>query len=405
MSAGIDRMAFYVPGFYLPLDVLADKRGVPRAKYRDGLNQELMAVPPPDEDVVTLAANAAFRVLEGEDRERVAAVIVGTEGGVDEAKSVAVYLHGLLGLPATCQAYEVKQACAAASLGLRQAVAHVRLAPRDKVLVVAADIARYEFGDPGEPTQGAGACAMLVSAQPRLLRLSPAVGVYTEEVMDFWRPPHRRTALVDGKLSVQMYLRALLGSWNHYRAQTGARLDDFAGLCCHLPFARMAEKAAKQLWRTENVDLTCPTSMTYSRVIGNSYTASLYIALCSLLETTPRDLSGRQVALYSYGSGCAGLFFTGELVAGYRQVLAAAGHQRMLAARQALSYADYVAYASYDLPEDGLAHETPRLNNGRVRLAGIEAYRRRYACRAAAVDHDWSGDLPRAAEPASAVSS
>ena len=81
--------------------------------------------------------------------------------------------------------------------------------PEKKVLVIASDVARYDLDTPGEATQGCGAVAMLISANPRLLEIDPEVGNHTEDVMDFWRPNYRATALVDGKYSTKIYLRAL----------------------------------------------------------------------------------------------------------------------------------------------------------------------------------------------------
>src|SRR2546428_2917450 len=80
-----------------------------------------------------------------------------------------------------------------------------------RALVIAADIARYALGSRGEPTQGAGAVAMLVGPEPRALVLGEETGTYADNVYDFWRPIGRREALVDGKYSVECYLAALAG--------------------------------------------------------------------------------------------------------------------------------------------------------------------------------------------------
>ena len=48
-----------------------------------------------------------------------------------------------------------------------------------------------------------------------------------------------------------------------------------------------------------------------SKKLGNMYTASLYGALASLLDSTPsEELQGKRVAMYSYGSGLAATFFS-----------------------------------------------------------------------------------------------
>jgi hydroxymethylglutaryl-CoA synthase len=60
---------------------------------------------------------------------------------------------------------KIKHACYGAMAGLTAAVNYILSgrAKGRKVLVIASDIARYGKDTAGEPTQGAGAVAMLVS--------------------------------------------------------------------------------------------------------------------------------------------------------------------------------------------------------------------------------------------------
>ena len=57
MDAGIDAIGFYSSHYYLTLDALAQNRGLEAGHFIRSIGQEKMAVPPPDEDVITLAAN------------------------------------------------------------------------------------------------------------------------------------------------------------------------------------------------------------------------------------------------------------------------------------------------------------------------------------------------------------
>ena len=58
MNTGIDAISFYTSNYYLDLKTLGETRGVDPDKFYIGLGQEKMAIPPPDEDIVTMAANA-----------------------------------------------------------------------------------------------------------------------------------------------------------------------------------------------------------------------------------------------------------------------------------------------------------------------------------------------------------
>ena len=53
----------------------------------------------------------------------------------------------------------------------------------------------------GEPTQGAGAVAMMISHEPSILTLNDDAVAYTEDVYDFWRPTGHKYPLVAGALS------------------------------------------------------------------------------------------------------------------------------------------------------------------------------------------------------------
>ena len=392
MSVGIDDISFYTSNFCLDLQELAANNGADAAKYTVGIGQDRMSIPGADEDVVTMAANACLPLLEGmaergEQIDTITSVLFATETGIDQSKAAGVYLHKLLGLSSHCRVVELKHACYSATAALQMAAAMVARKPAEKILVIAADIARYERQSPGEATQGCGAAAMLVTTQPRIIELDPETGVHTEDVMDFWRPNYRSTAIVDGKYSTKVYLRSVRAAWQDFQRQSSLLFKDFDYFCYHLPFSRMAQKAHTHLANghkhhmTEN-DLSeqIDASLIYNRITGNSYTAALYIGFISLLDHVA-DMVGKRVGFFSYGSGSVGEFFTGKLVAGYEAMLHTQRHQTMLADRQPISYAEYVEMYDFQVPTDGGTHDFPQQTNGRFRLAGISQHKRQYEAR------------------------
>ncbi len=385
-AVGIDRISFYCPRYSLPLTALAGARGVDAAKYLEGLGQEVMAVPPPDEDTVTMAAAAAQPLLEPPAAERVALLLLATETGVDQSKAAGLFVHGLLKLPARCRVVEVKQACYSGTAALRMACAMVAQDPESQALVIASDIARYTLGSPGEPTQGCGAVAMLVTAQPRLLTVEPHAGLHTEDVMDFWRPNYRQAALVDGKYSTRMYLHTAVQAYQHYTQASGLGLSDIDRFCYHIPFTRMAYKAHTQLAQQDagpapgkrELDHAVGHSLTYNRLTGNTYTAALYQGLASLLDTCPDDLGGRRIGLFSYGSGCTGEFFSMRVCKGYRKQLLTQRHRHLLADRTELTFQAYEDILNLRIPEDGLHYEFAPYRTGGFRFAGMQDHKRCY---------------------------
>lgn len=392
MNIGIEALSFYVPRYYLDLAALAAARGVNVDKYYIGLGQEKMAVPPPDEDVITMAANAGTQALTHVDRNSIDTIMFATESGVDQSKAGAIFVHSLLNLPSTCRAFEIKQACCSSTAALDMAVALVHRNPDKKILIVAADVARYGLCTAGEPTQGAGAVAMVISSSPHLVQLDNESGSYTEDVMDFWRPNYMNEAVVDGKLSIRTYLHALGESWKGYHHQSGRGLDGFERFCYHLPFTRMGEKAHAHLLAIAAAAEDCAVSserisrvndsLHYNRQIGNSYTASLYISLSSMLEHAD-DLSGQRIGLFSYGSGCMASFFSGIVGNRYQEWLTGDLHRDMLGDRVELSYEAYEELYAQSGPVTG-DYQTTVHDTGQFRLAGIAGHKRLYERVAAA---------------------
>jgi hydroxymethylglutaryl-CoA synthase len=386
IKVGIDAIAFYTPHYYLDLRVLAEARGVDVNKYHTGLGQEKMAVIPPDEDVVTMAADAASRVLEDVNLNDIDLLLFATESAVDQSKATGIFVHRLLNLPARCRVVELKQACYSATAGLQMALPMLREDPTKKILLIASDVARYGLQSTGESSQGGGAVAMVLSQNPRILAVEPESGFHTEDVMDFWRPNYREEAIVDGKYSCDLYLKLVQKTWEQYTDLSGRTFSDHARFCYHVPVPRLVEKAHQCLVKFNGLPKLTPlelnaqlgSSLQYGRTIGNCYTAALYLSLISLLENTPEDLAHQRIGFYSYGSGCVAEFFSGIVQKGYQDRLKKNAHQKMLENREALSEEEYTAFYNFRYPVDGGALIITNHNKRQYRLAAIEQHKRIY---------------------------
>ena len=386
MKIGIDLISFHTPAYVLDLRVLAEKRGADPDKFIVGIGQERMAVVPPDQDIVTLAANAALSIVEKAGRENIELLLFATESGIDQSKAAAMFCHKLLGLPSTCRCLETKEACYGATASLRMAAAMVAARPHTKALVLAADIARYDLASPGEPTQGAGAVAMLVSAHPRVLALDPEAGFHAEDIMDFWRPNYREEALVDGKYSTKMYLTTLIDAWKNYKAASGRGLADHAHYGFHMPFTKIAYKSYERLCKAEadppppkeELERLLEPALQYNRQTGNTYAACVYEGFASLLDNAPAALDDQRIGFFSYGSGCMAEFFSGVVQRGYREHLFTDAHRALLATRTPVTYRQYEDIFNYGVPKDGADHVFAPYRGGAFRLAGIKDHKRRY---------------------------
>ena len=382
---GIHDITFATGHHSFALETLADKHGIDVGKFHKGIGQEVMSQPAADEDIVTIAATAAKRIIDRNGTDGIRTLLFATESGVDQSKSAGVYVHGLLGLPAQVRTIEMKQACYSGVGALQVALGIVARNPQEKVLVVASDVARYDLNSGGEPTQGAAAAAFLVQVNPGILAVEPASGVYTYDVQDFWRPNDRHTALVDGKLSIDAYLNAVRGAYDDFIDHSGADFAAIDRFCYHQPFTKMAVKAHMAL--REHVGLSADkaetaaeleTTMHYNRMIGNSYTASVFLALMSLLETESGDLAGKRVGVLSYGSGAVAEFFTGTIVDGYQKLLHADEHKKALDSREPLTYDAYRDLHPGTRVADITDYDTPEVTDAPFRFAGVKDHSRIY---------------------------
>ena len=393
---GIDDFELATSHHVVRLDDFAEANGTDPAKFHLGLGQDEFSFPAPDEDVVTMAAAAAAPIIARSGTEGIRTLLFATESGTDQSKAAGMAVHSLLDLPSQMRVVEVKEACYSATAALQAAVGIVTRSPGQRVLVIASDVARYELDTPGEPTQGAGAVAMLVSADPKLLEIEPVSGLNSADVDDFWRPNDSTTAIVDGALSVTAYLDALTGAWTDLAAQGGPAMAEIDRVLYHQPFTKMAKKAQVHLAGLTGEDLdteivagtpggsasTRPrdtglaTSTLYNRRLGNSYTASLYAGLCSLLDHDA-DLAGKRIGLFSYGSGSVGEFFTARVVPGYEQQSRRQAVTEALDARVPLSIDAYRALHAAELSSAEDA-STPKVTAGPFRFAGVKGRARLY---------------------------
>ncbi|MCJ1714317.1 hydroxymethylglutaryl-CoA synthase [Curtobacterium sp. VKM Ac-2922] len=378
-TIGIHDIAIATGHHVLELDDLAVQLGVDPAKYHIGIGQDAFSVPAPDEDIVTMGAAAAKQVIDRHGAQGIRTILFATESGIDQSKAAGVFVHGLLGLPQNVRTVELKQACYGGTAALQLALGIVARDPRERVLVIAADVARYDVDTAAEPTQGAGAVAILVSADPDLIEIEPVAGLFTADVDDFWRPNDRSTALVDGRLSVSAYVDAFIGAWDDLASQGGPAFDTIDRFVHHQPFTKMALKAHRKLTQhvgAEFDESELRTGFTYNRQFGNTYTASLWIALAAVLDLDD-DLAGKRIGMFSYGSGSVGELVTGVVRPEYQRHRRVGAVRADLDARVRLSVAEYRALhaAGAATSEDT---ERPRVTAAPFRFSGVLGGARHY---------------------------
>ena len=199
-NVGICDMALYVPKLYMSIQKLAIERDLEYGKLSKGLGLTQMRIPDVHEDAATMAANAICELIERNQLipREIGRIYLGTESALDGAKPTATYVLEMLrrkykdehGVDCfrNCDVVDLTFACIGAVDALQNNLDWVRGNKNRKAIVVASDFAKYELNSSGEYTQGAGAIAMLIKHDPKLLVIDDVTGVATQGVHDFFKP-------------------------------------------------------------------------------------------------------------------------------------------------------------------------------------------------------------------------
>lgn len=319
--AGISSLGFHFPSLVMSVETLAKLRNVDPDKFTIGLGCKDMALCPENYGIVDLAAEAAERALSrwNGDLKDIGLIAVGTESAIDMSRPLSAWVAEKLGIRGPVRSYEIKHACYGGTVAVRQAVEWklAGVAPGKSALIIAADISLYEPGQPSEPTQGAGAAAMIIG-EPKIAEIDPISYPWSIPAFDFWRPVGRAHPLVEGQFSLHCYQQAALECFGALLNNDDPEkiLQQYKAFCFHTPFPKMVKKAFATILLSYGIDEKkienmfsekVDRTMDWNRLCGNAYTASVWIAignaLCGLQP-------GERIAAFSYGSGCGAELLT-----------------------------------------------------------------------------------------------
>jgi hydroxymethylglutaryl-CoA synthase len=304
-------MAVYVPPHRVDLAQWCGWTGNDPAKTRAVVGHAFR-MPGPEQNVYTLAANAVLRLIDrcGIDPARVGYLALGTESSTDNAAG-AVIVRGLVDmalaaegkppLARDCEVPEFKHACLAGVYALKGGLRYLACdGPGRQAIAVSADIAEYARGSSGEPTQGAGAVAMLLESPARLLELDLACAGSASRYrgLDFRKPflrfagqtPGQHGRLSDlpvfnGKYSTDCYTDATLGALRAMFARRGGShagyLRDLAAVFMHRPYHRMPRNA----WA-----IACLAALAHDAGGGRAEAARELDVYCAAAGVSRKDL-------------------------------------------------------------------------------------------------------------------
>ncbi|SCY58044.1 hydroxymethylglutaryl-CoA synthase family protein [Flavobacterium caeni] len=403
MKIGIDALAFNVASLHLPIAVLAEKRNIDPEKLEKGLGLLKMTFPDVHQDSVVFAANALTKLVEEHriDLTQICRIYVGSESGIDNSKPIASYLSALMeqkygdGLLQNCDVVDFTFACIGGVDALQNCFDFVRLNPDAQTIVVTTDRAKYDLGSGGEYTQGAGAVAMLVKANPRIIAFDTHWATDTKGLFDFFKPYrtiskteitgsdqnpewlgqleqqieiHKDQPVFDGQYSNQCYMDRTRGAYFSLKKQLGFQgtlYDSWENIIMHLPYAFQGRRMLSEIFALDSdgkIDTSDLKSVAKSdayqkfvaqklapaekasSLVGNLYTGSIFMALLSALSVALENqsvLEGKTFGFLAYGSGSKSKVFQGEVQTSWREAIAPVNLFETLAKSQELNFETY----------------------------------------------------------------
>lgn len=412
MTTGIDAIAFDIAKLYLPITTLAKARNIDPDKLEKGLGLLKMTLPDAHQDTVVFAANALTRLIKENnlDPKEISRIYVGTESGIDSSKPIGSFLVTLMeqlhgeGSFSHCDTVDLTFACIGGVDALQNCIDYVRLNPEQKAVVITSDIAKYDLESTGEYTQGAGALAMLVTANPRIIAFNHKWTVSTKGVFDFFKPYrtiekqainsntnndewfgnleaeieiHKDQPVFDGQYSNQCYTDRTREAYFRFKEAnniTGSLYNRWESIIMHLPYAYQGRRMFSEIFALDSekpmitegseeyatklkeisksdeyrsfVNHKLQPAEPASSLIGNLYTGSVFMGLLSALSQyneKGNDVTGKTFGFLAYGSGSKSKVFEGTIQNGWKAATEKAQLFETLATSHEINFETYLA--------------------------------------------------------------
>ena len=276
---GLSGLSVYLPPYRVQLEDWCDWYGQPWDKISAVVGRSFR-VRGPAENVYTMAASALIRLIQNYqvDPQKIGFLALGTESSTDNSAG-SVVVKGLvnqalqnLGLPdiaRNCEVPEFKHACLGGLYGIKNGLRYLACNddPDAIAIVISADIAEYARGSTGEPTQGAGAVAVLLDQKARLatLDLARAGSSSDYRAVDFRKPLGRIAGerqringqirdfpVFNGKFSTTCYIEATIRATMDMLSRKGSSpsaIDHgLQSVFMHRPYRKMPEAGLAHAW-------------------------------------------------------------------------------------------------------------------------------------------------------------
>ncbi|GGM71300.1 hydroxymethylglutaryl-CoA synthase [Thermogymnomonas acidicola] len=296
--SGIVTYGSYIPRYRIKPEEIARVWGEDAESIKNGIYILSKSVPAPDEDVATIAVEAARNALRRKriDPKRIGAIYVGSESHPYAVKPTATIVAAAIGADFRLFSADYEFACKAGTAGMQNVKAMVDSGFIEYGMAIGADTSQGAPGDVLEYTASAGGTAFILGKKDVIAEINDTVSV-TSDTPDFWRREGQPYPSHGERFTGEpAYFRHLTSAAKMMMEKANTTPKDYNYVVFHQPNGKFPTRAAKMLGFEESQfreGLLTP-------VIGNTYSGSMMTGLSAILDIAK---PGDRILAVSFGSG------------------------------------------------------------------------------------------------------
>lgn len=299
MDVGIVSYGAYVPKYRIKPETIGDVWGVDGKSIGEGLYIKQKSVPGPDEDVVTIASEAArnmmLRVPEVNPKD-IGAVYVGSESHPYAVKPTSTIVAEAIEATPAMTAADLEFACKAGTAAMQICIGMVLSGVIKYGVAIGADTSQGAPGDALEYSASAGGASYLIGTENVIARVNKTLS-FTTDTPDFWRREGMPYPRHGGRFTGQpAYFRHITSVTKMMFEAMNSKPEDYKYAVFHQPNGKFPLRVATQLgFHPKQIEIGLLTPE-----IGNTYSGSVPLGLSAILDVAQ---PGDRIFVASYGSG------------------------------------------------------------------------------------------------------
>jgi len=298
IDVGIVSYGAYVPRYRITPTEIGRIWGIDGTAMGKGLLIHMKSVPSPDEDVITIATEAARKMMLRctVDPKDIGALYVGSESHPYAVKPTGTVVAEAIRASPNLTVADLEFACKAGTAGIQMCMGLVGSGMIKYGVAIGADTSQGAPGDALEYSASAGGAAYLIGSKKIIAKINKTLS-YTTDTPDFWRREGSPYPSHGGRFTGEpAYFKHIGSAAKLMLEEMKTQPTDYKFAVFHQPNGKFPTRIAKELgFSDEQIKDGLLTPY-----IGNTYSGAVPLGLASVLDVAE---PGDRIFVVAYGSG------------------------------------------------------------------------------------------------------